>query len=429
MKFLKYFLIIPLLLNAELVIEITKGSDNPYRIALIPFQGESGAAKQANEIVKNDLIRTGEFYIFDEKSLIAYPTSEEDINYSDWRLINADFLLLTSVIDSNSGIEARYEIFDVRKKSKIRSSKVYGVTNNVRQLSHYVSDGIYEAITGIQGVASTKILYVSQSNDVDTSYRLYVADADGVNEQLLVKSPEPIISPAWSPDSKKVAYVSFETGIANVYIQDISTGERQSIIEKRCLTCISNEQISSPSWSPDGKYLSLTLYQDGNAEIYIYNLQKRNLTRLTNHYSIDTESQWSPDGRKLMFTSGRSGSPQLYELDLRKLNKKPKRLTFEGNYNAKGSYLPGGEGIVFVHRSSDKFQIAIKYFEDNFVIPLTDAKMDESPSVSPNGNVIIYAISEQNNDILAGVTLSGAKFRLPSAKGQVREPAWSGFLK
>ena len=422
-------MIIPLFLNAELVIEITKGSDNPYRIALIPFQGESSFAKQANEIVKNDLIRTGEFYIFDEKSLIAYPRSEDNINYSDWRLINADFLLLTTVTNSNSGIEARYEIFDVRKKSKIRSSKVYGVTNNVRQLSHYISDGIYEAITGIQGVASTKILYVSQSNGVDTSYRLYVADADGANEQLLVKSPEPIISPAWSPDSRKVAYVSFETGIANVYIQDISTGKRQSIIEKRCSTCISNEQISSPSWSPDGKYLSLTLYQDGNAEIYIYNLQKRNLTRLTNHYSIDTESKWSPDGRKLMFTSGRSGSPQLYELDLRKLNKKPQRLTFEGNYNAKGSYLPGGEGIVFVHRSSDKFQIAIKYFEDNFVIPLTDAKMDESPSVSPNGNVIIYAISEQNNDILAGVTLSGAKFRLPSAKGHIREPAWSGFLK
>ena len=429
MKFLKYFLIIPLFLNAELVIEITKGSDNPYRIALIPFQGETNAAKQANEIVKSDLIRTGEFYIFDEKSLIAYPTSEDDINFSDWRLINTDYLLLTSIIQSNSGIEARYEIFDTRKKSKIRSSKVYGVTNNVRQLSHYVSDGIYEAITGIQGVASTKILYISQSSDPDVSYRLYVADADGANKQLLVKSPEPIISPAWSPDSKQVAYVSFETGTANVYIQNISTGERQSIIKKRCTTCIANDQISSPSWSPDGRYLSLTLYQDGNAEIYIYNLQKKNLTRLTNHYSIDTESKWSPDGRKLMFTSGRSGSPQLYELDLRKLNKKPKRLTFEGNYNAKGSYLPSGEGIVFVHRSFDKFQIAIKYFEDNFIIPLTDARMDESPSVSPNGNVIIYAISEKNNDILAGVTLSGAKFRLPSAKGQVREPAWSGYLK
>ena len=174
MKFLKYFLIIPLFLNAELVIEITQGSDNPYRIALIPFKGESGATKQANEIVKNDLIRTGEFYIFDEKSLIAYPSGEDDINYSDWRLINADYLLLTSVIDSDSGIEARYEIFDVRKKSKIRSPKVYGVTNNVRQLSHYVSDGIYEAITGIQGIASTKILYVSQSNEVDTLSLIHI---------------------------------------------------------------------------------------------------------------------------------------------------------------------------------------------------------------------------------------------------------------
>ena len=429
MRFFKYFLIIPLFINAELVIEITKGSDNPYRIALIPFQGQSDVAKEANNIVKNDLIRTGEFFLFDEESLIAYPLNANDINYSDWRLLNADYLLLTSVIEANSGIEARYEIFDVRKKSKIRSSKVYGVTNNVRQLSHYISDGIYEAITGIKGVASAKILYVSQSNSIDDRYKLYVADADGANEQLLVKSPEPIISPAWSPDSKKVAYVSFETGIANVYIQDISTGERNPIIMKTCSNCSNNEQISSPAWSPDGNYLSLTLYQDGNAEIYIYNIEKKNLVRLTNHYSIDTESKWSPNGRKLMFTSGRSGSPQLYEVDLRKPNNNPQRLTFEGNYNAKGSYLPSGEGIVFVHRSSDKFQIAIKYFDDNFIIPLTEAKMDESPSVSPNGNVIIYAINEQNNDILAGVTLSGAKFRLPSADGQIREPAWSGFIK
>ena len=428
MKFLNYLLIIPFFLNAELVIEITKGSDNPYRIALIPFQGESSFAEEANKIVKNDLIRSGEFFIFDEKSLIAFPPSEDEINYSDWRLINADYVLLTSVIENNSGVEARYEIFDVRKKSKIRSSKVYGVSNNIRQLSHYISDGIYEAITGMKGVASARILYVSQSNSIDSPYKLYVADADGANEQLLVKSSEPIISPAWSPDSKKVAYVSFETGIANVYVQDISTGERDPIFIKKCSTCF-NEQISSPAWSPDGNYLSLTLYQDGNAEIYIYNIKKKSFIRLTNHYSVDTESNWSPDGKKLMFTSGRSGSPQLYEIDLRKPNNRPRRLTFEGNYNAKGSYLPSGDGIVFVHRSSNKFQIAIKYFEDNFIIPLTDAKMDESPSVSPNGNVIIYAINEQNNDILAGVTLSGAKFRLPSAEGQVREPAWSGFIK
>ena len=279
MKFLNYLLIIPFFLNAELVIEITKGSDNPYRIALIPFQGESSFAEEANKIVKNDLIRSGEFFIFDEKSLIAFPPSEDEINYSDWRLINADYVLLTSVIENNSGVEARYEIFDVRKKSKIRSSKVYGVSNNIRQLSHYISDGIYEAITGMKGVASARILYVSQSNSIDSPYKLYVADADGANEQLLVKSSEPIISPAWSPDSKKVAYVSFETGIANVYVQDISTGERDPIFIKKCSTCF-NEQISSPAWSPDGNYLSLTLYQDGNAEIYIYNIEKKSFISL-----------------------------------------------------------------------------------------------------------------------------------------------------
>ena len=249
--------------------------------------------------------------------IVIEAASEDEINYSDWRLINADYVLLTSVIENNSGVEARYEIFDIRKKSKIRSSKVYGVSNNIRQLSHYISDGIYEAITGMKGVASAKIIYVSQSNSIDSPYKLYVADADGANEQLLVKSPEPIISPAWSPDSKKVAYVSFETGIANVYIQDISTGERNPIFMKKCSTCF-NEQISSPAWSPDGNYLSLTLNQDGNAEIYIYNIKKKSFIRLTNHYSVDTESNWSPDGKKLMFTSGRSGSPQLYEIDLRK---------------------------------------------------------------------------------------------------------------
>ena len=198
-----------------------------------------------------------------------------------------------------------------------------------------------------------------------------VADADGSNEQILLKSNDPIISPAWSPDSKKVAYVSFETGMAKVYIQDIATGERELAIEN-------SSQISSPSWSPDGKFLSLTMYQDGNAEIYILNLKNRNLTRLTNHFSIDTESSWSPKGSKIMFTSGRSGSPQLYEIDLRRFNAKPKRITFDGNYNAKGSYLPNNEGFIFVHRENKNFQIAIKYFNENFIRPLTNAQLDLS---------------------------------------------------
>ena len=332
--------------------------------------------------------------------------------------MNIDYLIIGNLINESSNIKAEYKVYDIRKGSKVRSSTVFGIPNKNRQLAHYIRDRIYEEITGIKGIASTKILYVTENKN----FNLVIADADGKNEQVLLESPEPIISPAWSPDSKKVAYVSFETGMAKVFIQDIATGEREVVIENKF-------QISAPSWSPDGKFLSITMYQDGNAEIYILNLKNKNLTRLTNHYGIDTESTWSPKGSKIMFTSGRSGTPQLYEINLRRFNARPKRLTFEGNYNAKGSYLPNNQGIIFVHRENTKFQIALKYFDENFVRPLTESQMDESPSISPNGNVIVYAIKDGNKGLLAGVTLSGAKFKLPASNGAVREPAWSGYLR
>ena len=424
---MKLFLILslmPNLLLAELLLEITKGSENPYRIAIIPFQGSSSSVNTIAEVFNSDLERTGEFYILEEEMLLSIPKTTEEINPSEWKLLNIDFIVLGEIAsEENFGLKATYEIYDVNKKAKIRSSTVFGIPGKLRQLSHYISDGVYESITGIKGISATKILYVNEiKNNIDSDYILYIADADGANEQVLLKSTEPIISPAWSPDSKKIAYVSFETGMAKVFIQDIGTGERELVLTN-------NDQISSPAWSPDGKLLSLTLYQDGNAEIYILNLKNKNLTRLTKHYAIDTESSWSPKGTKILFTSGRSGAPQLYEIDLTKINTKPSRVTFEGNYNAKGSYLPNNEGVIFVHRSSNQFQIALKYFNENFIRPLTESKMDESPSVSPNGNVIVYAITDDQSGMIAGVTLSGATFVLPATNGKVREPAWSGFLR
>ena len=424
MKKIFIFFLLPNLIFAELLLEITKGSENPYRVAIIPFQSDVSSVNNIVKVIKDDLLRSGEFYILDESMLLSIPTSIEEINSSEWKLLNIDFIVLGKISDEdNSSVKATYEIYDVSRKTKIRSSTVYGIPGRLRQLSHYVSDGIYESITGMRGVSTTKILYVNEIIDNDNlNYILYVADADGANEQELLRSNEPIISPSWSPDSKKVAYVSFETGMAKVFIQEIASGKREMIIEN-------DHQISSPAWSPDGKFLSLTLFQDGNAEIYILNLANKNLTRLTKHYSIDTESSWSPKGTKILFTSGRSGSPQLYEIDLTKFNTKPSRLTFEGNYNAKGSYIPNNEGIIFVHRSTNQFQIALKYFDENFIRPLTESKLDESPSVSPNGNVIIYAITDNKSGMIAGVTLSGATFVLPATNGKVREPAWSGFLR
>ena len=423
----KYILIILLIAQpifSELVLEITKGSDNPYSLALLNFDGSETKIYEVSNIVKNDLNRTGEFRILDNKQLLSIPTNEDNLNYSDFKLLGIDYIVMGSLEEEDtSNISAVYKIFSVQKESQLRTSTVYGVPNKLKQLAHYISDGIYEEITGLKGVASTRLLYVTEEFSGGISqFKLNVADADGSNEQILLRSNEPIISPSWSPDSKKVAYVSFETGMAKVFIQNIATGKREIILENKF-------QISSPSWSPNGKFMSLTLYQDGNAEIYILNLKNKNLTRLTNHYSIDTESSWSPNGSKIMFTSGRSGSPQLYEINLKKFNAKPQRITFEGNYNAKGSYLPNGEGVVFVHRKNSNFQIALKYFNENFVRPLTNSQLDESPSISANGNVIIYAISENETGLLAGVTLSGARFRLPIKKGEVREPSWSGFLR
>jgi TolB protein len=405
-------------LTSELILEITQGTEDPYRVAILKFEGDEKVSNDIDKIIRNNLKRSGEFNLFANEDLLSLPTSETEVIFNDFKILNIDYLVIGKILKDGISISVVYDIFDINKGKKIRTSTVYGIPNKNRQLGHYVSDGIYEEITGMKGISSTKILYVTENKN----FNLMVADADGSNEQILLKSNDPIISPAWSPDSKKVAYVSFETGMAKVYIQDIATGERELAIEN-------SSQISSPSWSPDGKFLSLTMYQDGNAEIYILNLKNRNLTRLTNHFSIDTESSWSPKGSKIMFTSGRSGSPQLYEIDLRQFNAKPKRITFDGNYNAKGSYLPNNEGFIFVHRENKNFQIAIKYFNENFIRPLTNAQLDESPSISPNGNVIVYAIKDDGMSMLAGVTLSGAKFRLPAKMGFVREPAWSGFLR
>jgi len=420
-----FLLLIPIMSYGELFLEITKGSEDPYNVAIMPFEGNTRVSKQLNSIVRNDLIRTGEFSILDEELLLPVKIINDELIYSDWKLLGMDYLVTGIITKANNSLDINYEIYDVHKKRKVRSSKVFGIPNQIRQLGHYTSDGIYESITGIKGIAATRILYVNEIKDsqLTPAYRLMLADSDGANEKILLSSPEPIISPSWSPDGKSVAYVSFETGMAKVYIQEIASGKREAVLSKET-------QISSPSWSPDGKYLSLTLYQDGNAEIYILRLRDRALTRMTNQFAIDTESSWSPKGNKILFTSGRSGSPQIYELDLRKLNPKAKRVSFEGTYNAKASYLPNEEGIIFVHRSNDGlFHIALKYKKENFIRVLTEAKMDESPSVAPNGNMVIYGIREKNLSMLAGFSLSGAKFKLPASNGEVREPAWSNFLR
>jgi TolB protein len=265
-----FLLLIPIMSYGELFLEITKGSEDPYKVAIIPFEGNTRVSKQLNSIVRNDLIRTGEFSILDEELLLPVKIINDELVYSDWKLLGMDYLVTGIITKAKNSLDINYEIYDVHKKRKVRSSKVFGIPNQIRQLGHYTSDGIYESITGIKGIAATRILYVNEIKDsqLTSTYRLMLADSDGANEKILLSSSEPIISPSWSPDGKSVAYVSFETGMAKVYIQEIASGKREAVLSKET-------QISSPSWSPDGKYLSLTLYQDGNAEIYILRLRDR----------------------------------------------------------------------------------------------------------------------------------------------------------
>ena len=412
-----FLLFIPFFLSSDLVLEITRGAEKQIKLGIIQTDFTELDATQIIDVIKNDLERTGEFILIPSTEMLSIPTSPDSVIHRDWLLLDADAIIFLTTEKLDKSIDIAYSIYDIRAEKIVLKKKIYGVPDGLRQSSHYVSDGIYKHYYGIEGVSSTKLMYVAKNDDI---YRLIVSDADGFNEQTLLKSTQSIISPAWSPDAKDVAYVSFENNRAQVFTQNLETGTRKLILSSKF-------SVSAPAWSPDRRYIAFTSTMDGNSEIYIINLDTKKIERLTENSAIDTEPAWSTDGKKIIFTSDRSGSPQIYELDLR--TKLKRRITTEGSYNARGSFIDKNN-IIFIHRNSTNFNIATFNLQTRQLQVLTNTEFDESPCIAPNGNVIIYATKEQGYSMLAGVNISSnVGFKLPALYGELKEPAWSPFLR
>ena len=418
------FIIFSSFLSSDLRIEITKGIKDPIRIAIVPivWNLENPPREYLHQIISSDLESFGEFVSLSPKEMLSFPKSEQEIFYRDWKLLDIDYLVLGTASrgESSEEIVVNFSLFNITRERLMKRSISVGSTSYLNALAHIISDRIYSEINGIPGISSTKISYINQSSLPEKKYFLRVTDIDGRNDSSIFSSSEPLMSPSWSSDGKRLAYVSFEEGTSRIFIQEIYTGERKGLKLERGIN-------SSPNWSPSDKYLAAVLSKEGNPDIFRYDLENDKWKQLTDHFGIDTEPDWSPDGRKIIFTSNRSGSPQIYEMNVS--NRKIRRKTFEGTYNARARYTPDGKSFVFVHRRDGMFHIAVQNLRTSKLQILTDTTLDESPTISPNGKVIIYATKDKEKDILAGISIDGkTRFILPTNSGGVREPSWSPLL-
>lgn len=411
--------------QARLVIEITEGQEGALPIAVVPFAGDEGSQDRVAQIVAADLARSGVFAPIADERMPAQPHDGRAIDFAAWRKAGLEHMVVGKVEPRGEALQVQFQLFDVVRGVQLAGYSIPTVPARLRQVAHQISDLVYEKLTGQRGAFNTHVAYVTvQQDGKQRIHRLAVADADGFNEQIILTSKQPLMSPAWAPDGRRLAYVSFEDGRSELFVQDITSGKRQKLASFRGLN-------SAPSWSPDGGRLAMTLSRDGNPEIYIIDLASKALTRLTFSRSIDTEPSWSPDGRSLVFTSDRGGRPQIYSLSLQgnRPQGRPRRISFEGDYNARASFSPDGKRLVFVNGDNNRFRIAVQELDTGTVRLLTDNRLDESPSFAPNGSMIIFATERNNRGILEAVSVDGrAHQRLGTSQGDVREPAWSPFI-
>lgn len=421
-------LVAPALFAAETLdtVIIDAGYDKQTRVAIVPFRVDPRVRAQApmEGIVEFDLQRSGQFEVLETSSMLSLPSKPSEVLYRDWKILGQEFVVVGNLVPGPSGGQAlNLFVFDVLAERLLASQTIEGSSGQWRDIAHKAADIVFEQATGIPGAFSTRLMYVLAKGlgTRGASFKLEISDSDGERVRTLHESNEPILSASWSPNGREIAYVSFDTGRSAVYLHDLIENRREKIAEFKGIN-------GAPRYSPRGDELALVLSKDGNPEIYVMNLATRALRRMTQNRAIDTEPTWSPDGTKIAFTSDRGGKPQVYQLDAR-TGAFDTRLTNEGDYNARAQHMPDGKHMVYVHRKRGVFHIAWQSLvTDDFRI-LTQTSLDESPSVAPNGAMVIYATQIDGQGILAVVSVDGrVKYRLPSSEGEVREPAWSPYL-
>jgi TolB protein len=411
---------------AELTIEITEGIKR-RPVAVVPFGWQGGTASAPLDIasvISADLYRSGRFAPIDVEDMLQMPTTGVDLDFDDWSILGSEAVVVGRVTQTgDNAYTLQFQLFDVYGRKQLIGYRMPASRGTMRRAAHRAADMIYEKLTGIKGVFDTKVAYVTaQDQGNGRLYSLFVADQDGENEYKIMESTDPIMSPAWSPDSRRLAYVSFEGNRSSVFIQTLRTGNRIQVSSKPGIN-------GAPAFSPDGRKLVLTLGgADGNLDIHVLDINSRQSQRLTTHRAIDTEGSWSPDGRYIYFTSDRSGGPQVYRVSVN--GGTPERVTFEGSYNARPRLSPDGSKLAMVHLDRGNYRIAVMDLDRKDLLVLSAGRQDESPSFAPNSDTLIYATRAGRDGVLESVTADGLiRQRLASGKGDVREPVWSPFQR
>jgi TolB protein len=408
-------------------IGLVSGNEGSLPVAVVPmpYQGSSGTPDtDVAEVIRNDLNRSGQFRSLAVASMVDKPTRGSEIQFPTWRLLKQDFIVVGRVLDAaDGGYRVEYELYDVAKQQRLLGLAVGGRAKGMRDVAHQIADQIYEKVLGVRGAFWTRVAYVTASGlGQGTQYALMVADSDGFNPQTVVKSREPLLSPSWSPDGKKLAYVSFERGNSTIYTQEISTGARELLASFKGIN-------GAPVFSPDGRRLAMTLSKSGNPEIYVMDLGSKALTQVTRHYGIDTEAAWMPDGRTLLFTSDRAGKPQVYSAPA--TGGEPTRISFQGESNARATVSFDGKKIAMAQGAGNVYRIAVldrSFGGSGRWQTLSPGSLDESPSFAPNASMLLYATKEGRRGVLYAVSADGrVRLRLVTADADVREPAWSPF--